>query len=589
MRLQRLSRAAATLTEILAVIAIITVLASLSYFSFSAAKGFADKIEADTRLAVGYVSRHGKGDAKASTALATAPTTTPVRPVRVAGEYYVGFTAAVTNPNADAQRLATLVGGTVAGVYTRGVFGCGLRCPDANISRLNGDPAVAKVQQAFATYFCQAANYPKNIRRVFSNGISGTTATTPKNTMYGAPPSVFRMYRNDRIQAIVNSRIQLTGTTGASIPVAIIDSGIDNTHPDLNVVYAQDFTGNNNPMDTGGHGTHVAGVVGAVDKTSSGGTVGVYPGAPLVNLKVINSVNPSIKSWSEQVPGSSLAVYGALDFLIAHADSIPVCLMPFHTVASDSVMDALVNEAANLGVIMIAAAGQNGAGANFNLNTNPVSPACASGAIAIGGMVDTDAMPGGFGGAGDDIYSNSGGSLSNYGSVIAFVAPAGNTTAGAGSYPIFSTIPLAGQSVNGLASPYSNYLYGSPVAPEAQGQSFACAHVAGMMALLKDPQTNLGFVLGVGRGVTTYHLQMNNRTQAVAALFDATHQTGSFQMINPLTHSAWHIVGARRVVEPYTKSLYGDYVTDPLGRRIPVANFYANPNTGPSFLAAFPG
>jgi subtilisin family serine protease len=570
------------------VIAIIMVLAGLSFYAFSAAKGFADKMEADTRVAIGHVGRHGKKDVKAMQAIASAPPATTARPVRVPGEYYVGFNASVSNPAATAQRLAGLAGGTVAGVYTRGTYGCGLRCPDANIGSLSGDPAVSIVDQARAIYLCQA-NYPPNIRRVFSNGINGQTATTPVNQFFGAPPSVYRMYRNDTIQGVVNTRVFLGGTSTASVTVAVIDSGVDNRHPDLNVVYAADFTGGNNPMDTGGHGTHVAGVVGAVDKTASGGTVGVYPGAPLVSLKVIASVDPSIAPWSEQVPGSSLAVYGALDYLIANAAAIPVCLMPFHTLASDPTMDAMVNTAAGLGVIMVAAAGQNGAGANFNLDTNPVSPACAAGAIAIGGMVDTDAMPGGFGGAGDDIYSNGGGSMSNYGSVIAFVGPSGNTTAGSGSYPIFSTIPLAGQAVNGLAAPYSNYLYGSPVAPEAQGQSFACAHVAGMMALLKDPQTNLGFILGAGRGVTTYHLQMNTRDQAVAALFNATHQTPPFQMINPLTGSAWQIIGFPRRVEPYMKALYGDYVTDPNGRQVPVANFYVNPNAGPSFLPRFPG
>src|SRR5439155_14840844 len=102
-----------------------------------------------------------------------------------------------------------------------------------------------------------------------------------------------------------------------------------------------------------------------------------------------------------------------------------------------------------------------------------------------------------------------------------------------GGYSIRSTIPLAGQAQNGLATPYSFFFNGGPIL--AWGTSFSAAHVAGMMAMLKDPQTNLGFILGAGRGVTTYHLQMNNRDQAVAALMNATHQTSPFQMVNPLT------------------------------------------------------
>jgi prepilin-type N-terminal cleavage/methylation domain-containing protein len=581
-------RRGVTLTELLAVICIITILASLTFIGISTGMRFADRMQQEAQAAVAKV--HFNAD-KVTRATLPPIMVGPVwptgpRPARYPGHYYVGLSSSVTDPKGEAQRLASLVGGSVVGVYTHGVYGCGLACDDSKSSLLSADPAVTGVSQATAIYLCQA---PKNIQRVFSNGISGREATTPVNKMFGAPPSIYRMYRNTNIQGIVTARTYLPASASPSIAVAIMDTGVDWTHPDLNVTFAADFTSFNDPMDRGGHGTHVAGVVGAVDKLSSGGVVGVYPGAPLVSLKVLATTPPSAKSsWSEAVGGSSLHVYSALDFLIAHASGIPVCLMPFHTVVADPIMDAMVNNAASLGVIMVAAAGQNGAGANFNLDKNPVSPASAAGSITVGGMVDTDGLPGGFGGAGDDIYSNGGGSLSNYGSVVAFAAPSGNTTGG-GSYAIKSTIPIAGQLANGLANPYSDFLFGVPINPQAQGQSFACAHVAGMMALLKDPQTNLGFVLGAGRGVTSYRPQMNSRDSAVQALFNATHQTGSFQMINPLTGSVWQVSGFPHRVTPYMKSLYGDYVTDPNGRAVPVANFYVNPSLPPSFLSPFPG
>ncbi len=69
----------------------------------------------------------------------------------------------------------------------------------------------------------------------------------------------------------------------------IIDSGIDMDHPDLNVqqYFSRSFVPyENNPNDEFGHGTHVAGIIGAEDNGT--GVVGVASGATLVSLKVLD-------------------------------------------------------------------------------------------------------------------------------------------------------------------------------------------------------------------------------------------------------------------------------------------------------------
>lgn len=76
---------------------------------------------------------------------------------------------------------------------------------------------------------------------------------------------------------------------GTGVKVAIIDSGIDYNHPDLDDNYegGWDFVNNDNdPMDDNGHGTHVAGTVAAEDDGE--GVVGVAPEANLYALKVLN-------------------------------------------------------------------------------------------------------------------------------------------------------------------------------------------------------------------------------------------------------------------------------------------------------------
>ena len=80
----------------------------------------------------------------------------------------------------------------------------------------------------------------------------------------------------------------------------VIDSGIDLDHPDLVVDVARSisFTGDNDPNDGNGHGTHVAGTIAAVD--NSIGVVGVAAGASVVSVKVLGNDGSGQFSWTVQ-------------------------------------------------------------------------------------------------------------------------------------------------------------------------------------------------------------------------------------------------------------------------------------------------
>ena len=101
------------------------------------------------------------------------------------------------------------------------------------------------------------------------------------------------------------------GATGAGIKVAVIDTGVDYHHPDLgngfgagyHVAFGYDFVGDRydaataggqyqiphpdaDPDDCNGHGTHVAGIIGATGNAAAGGVLGVAPGVTLGAYRV---------------------------------------------------------------------------------------------------------------------------------------------------------------------------------------------------------------------------------------------------------------------------------------------------------------
>ena len=95
----------------------------------------------------------------------------------------------------------------------------------------------------------------------------------------------------DRIDADVSSTASGKGSGSVGVPVAVLDSGVDATHPDLNVAGGincnKGAPDDKRPTeDPNGHGTGVAGVIAARD--NGFGVVGVAPGAPLWSVRVLD-------------------------------------------------------------------------------------------------------------------------------------------------------------------------------------------------------------------------------------------------------------------------------------------------------------
>ncbi len=138
---------------------------------------------------------------------------------------------------------------------------------------------------------------------------------------------------------------------GTGVKVAVIDTGMDYNHPDLNSNYwgGYDFVNDDSdPMDDNGHGTHVAGTIAALDDGM--GVVGVAPEAHLYALKVLSSSGS----------GSYSDVIAALQWCVDNGIQVTNNSYGSSVDAGISVKKAFDNAYYNYGIINVSSAGNSG-------------------------------------------------------------------------------------------------------------------------------------------------------------------------------------------------------------------------------------
>jgi subtilisin len=158
------------------------------------------------------------------------------------------------------------------------------------------------------------------------------------------------------VQHIGAGTVHAAGNTGANIDIAVIDTGIDYTHDDLygRVAGGYNFVdGNGNPRDDNGHGTHVAGIIAALDNDT--GVVGVAPDVRLWALKAFDSTGS----------GSFFDIIAALDWATGNNPDGVVCQITNNSYGSPDYPGYLVEMAFEFayslwGQLHVAAAGNFG-------------------------------------------------------------------------------------------------------------------------------------------------------------------------------------------------------------------------------------
>jgi subtilisin len=188
----------------------------------------------------------------------------------------------------------------------------------------------------------------------------------------------------NRIQGDASSTFSGNGSGSVNVAVAVIDTGIDLSHPDLNVVGGKNCSTGRTYNDGNGHGTHVAGTIAAKD--DGAGVVGMAPGARLYAVRVLN--NSGSGSWSSVACG--------IDWVTANAASkgIKVANMSLGGSGSDgscgssALHQAICNSVA-AGVTYVVAAGNSGA------DLKGFVPAAYNEVLSVAAVADFNGQPGG--------------------------------------------------------------------------------------------------------------------------------------------------------------------------------------------------
>lgn len=326
------------------------------------------------------------------------------------------------DPRAAGRDLAQRHGGDLGFVYEHALRGFSVTVPENAAAGIARDPRVSYVErdQAFRT---TAQESPTGIARTFatSNG---------------------------------DLDIDSTDDLRVDADIAIIDTGLDSDHPDLNIASGTNCTGggpfsqkctDGTYEDGNGHGTHVGGSAAALDNAS--GVVGMAPGARLWGVKVLGDNGSGYTSW----------IIAGIDWVTARAvdtdatNDIEVSNMSLGCECSSAAQDEAIVKSVAAGITYAVAAG------NSDKDASTFSPANHPDVITVSALADFDGVAG-AGGAltcredEDDTLAN----FSNYGKDVEIAAP---------GVCILSTWP--GGGLNTIS-----------------GTSMASPHVAGAAALL---------------------------------------------------------------------------------------------------------
>lgn len=237
-----------------------------------------------------------------------------------------------------------------------------------------------------------AATVPKTATPSFWAALTAHPANRPAaaRAQSALNGDVAKVWLDRRVQVQADQNVSMIGApqawaagyTGQGVKVAVLDTGIDATHPDLagKVAGSANFTDDPDVVDHYGHGTHVASIIAGSGAASGGRYEGVAPDASLLIGKVLDNQGSGADSqviagmeWAAQA--GAKVVNLSLGDPAAPADQ-----------AQDPAIQAVNELSATTHTLFVIAAGNSGGTSTVS------SPGLATSALTVGAVDDNDQL-----------------------------------------------------------------------------------------------------------------------------------------------------------------------------------------------------
>ncbi|WP_406357856.1 S8 family peptidase [Streptomyces sp. NBC_00658] len=174
------------------------------------------------------------------------------------------------------------------------------------------------------------------------------------------------------------------GYDGTGTTIAVLDTGVDQSHPDLagQEIAEKNFTTSPDAKDRFGHGTHVASIAAGTGAKSAGKYTGVAPGAKILDGKVLN----------DSGSGTTSAIIAGMEWAVAQgANVVNLSLGGLDTPGIDPLEEAVNRLSAETDTLFVIAAGNSGIGAGAGTINSPGS---ADAALTVGAVDKSDKLAG---------------------------------------------------------------------------------------------------------------------------------------------------------------------------------------------------
>jgi subtilisin family serine protease len=340
-----------------------------------------------------------------------------------------------------------------------------------------------------------------------SNIVEVTTAADPVDPPPNPGCDMFSGSQQQIPLAVQRAGLPTCASNGEGIGVAIVDTGLDFGHPDLNLAPDNPGVTSFNALGPGttcqdvwSHGTHVGGIVAALDNNT--GIVGVAPNATLYCVKVG-------ATDAGEIFESDL--FAGLEWVIAQHDQVdpPIKVVNISLGGpagdpTDAQYQALITQLYNLGIVVVTSAGND-----ETMEVSQLVPAGFSEVISVAGTIAETGVE--LCGYFPPVQADTASSFTTDGGVtVSAIAEERNDAIVSGFSCLFLLYGTLSTTMNGNAS---RKLPTPTQLAEARGTSFAAPVVAGIAARIM--QRDLGSLTGTSADVEAVRAEIEGSADRI--------------------------------------------------------------------------